>query len=381
MTNFICDGFQYAKPTLAKKYFLTHFHSDHYGGITSKWGNGIIYCSHATANLIHEQLGVQKQYIISLPMNTPTTILDTYLSNNNSHQDDNHKPVVVTLLDANHCPGAIMFLFQINEKQILHVGDFRWDRMKMLKIPSLAGFASSKLQLDLLMLDTTYCNEKYSKLPTQEEAILAAIDVMKKEMKLERSMCRTFFKSPKSSNDFCMDKTLFLFGAYSIGKERIYLSVAKHFGKKVYVDSRRLKLIRAFNWPAAEMNIFTTNKSESDIWVVPLGHIRFDTLSEKYLGTSMSNHKGLALPHKYDRVVGFRPTGWAFSPTRKDIVSKRTNNKCTIYGVPYSEHSSFSELVDCLICLKPKEIIPTVSVSKSQEQVELLLNAVRLKTY
>lgn len=32
------------------------------------------------------------------------------------------------------------------------------------------------------------------------------------------------------------------------------------------------------------------------------------------------------------------------------------------------------ELVDCLRCLKPKKITPTVSVSKGDEQVELLLN-------
>ena len=37
------------------------------------------------------------------------------------------------------------------------------------------------------------------------------------------------------------------------------------------------------------------------------------------------------------------------------------------------------ELVDCLACLKPLKIIPTVSVSKSDDQVKLLLNTLKGK--
>lgn len=31
--SFIVDGFQYASKALSSVYFLTHFHSDHYGGL------------------------------------------------------------------------------------------------------------------------------------------------------------------------------------------------------------------------------------------------------------------------------------------------------------------------------------------------------------
>lgn len=368
-TTFICDGFHYAKSSLSKQYFLTHFHSDHYGGITSKWNAGTIYCSLPTANLVHEQLGVSKDLIHPLPMMTPIIIVDK--------DSANKTPVKVTLLDANHCPGAIMFLFQIGTKRILHVGDFRWHKEKMRQLPPLEAFISSKYRLDELMLDTTYCNKKYAKLPTQEEAIRAAIQVMHKEMNDDKSVRRAFFKNVNNTgNNECSDQTLFLFGAYSIGKERIYMSAAKHFKKKICVDSRRLKMIKAFNWPDDEMKIFTTNKSESNLWVVPLGHINFDQMT-KYMKQKSSKTKGLSIPKIYRRVVGFRPTGWTFSPNRNEIISKRTSRQSTIYGVPYSEHSNFSELVDCLFCLKPRKITPTVGVSKSNEQCQVLLDAVK----
>ena len=75
-----------------KNYFLSHFHSDHYGGINSSWNSGIIYCSLPTATLVAQQLGVDKKYIHPIAMLTPTVI------------ESRGKPITVTLIDANHCP-------------------------------------------------------------------------------------------------------------------------------------------------------------------------------------------------------------------------------------------------------------------------------------
>ncbi|KAL7534648.1 hypothetical protein ACHAXR_006011 [Thalassiosira sp. AJA248-18] len=357
-TDFICDGFHYATRALSENYFLTHFHSDHYGGITKTWSAGTVYCSLPTANLVHQQLGVDKRYLHPIPMNTPTVIASR------------GKPVTVTLLDANHCPGAIMFLFEVGNKKILHVGDFRWNRELMMQIPQLSAFGnSSSPRLDEIFFDTTYCNKKYS-LPTQEEAISAAIEVAEKEMAISK-------KDKKM-------KTLFLFGSYTIGKEKIYISVATHLKMKVYVDRRRYRILSSLEWPKERMQIFTTNKSETSLWVVPLGSVNFKQMRD-FLDEG-NNNKVFSAP--YGRVVGFRPTGWTYSAQDKkqrtlpcgrprpgkNLISSKTSGGYTVHGVPYSEHSSFPELVDCLRCLKPKKVIPTVSVSKSEQQVELLLN-------
>ena len=53
----VVDGFQFASSKLTSVYFLTHFHADHYGGLKRGWDCGVIYCSLATAKLVHAKLG------------------------------------------------------------------------------------------------------------------------------------------------------------------------------------------------------------------------------------------------------------------------------------------------------------------------------------
>ena len=298
-----------------------------------------------TANLLAQQLRVDKKYIHPLPMFEPIVL------------ESKGKPTTVTLLDANHCPGAVMFLFNVgNHRQILHVGDFRWDQKVMLKQGPLALFASGKLQLDELFLDTTYCNPKYT-LPSQEEAINATVTLVKRELQ-------------QSKEKKC--KTLHFFGSYTIGKERIYLAVAEQLGLKVYVDGRRYNILSALEWPKERMNLLTTNKAETNVWVIPLGDINMKKLPDYWI--TKVNGKSI----QCDRIVGYRPTGWSM-PNSGSIVSSRSCGNIIIHGIPYSEHSSFPELLDCLQHMKPKKIVPTVNVSKSNDQIEMLLNALRQK--
>ena len=279
-----------------------------------------------------------------MPMHTPVVV------------ESQGKPVTVVLLDANHCPGAVMFLFQVGNRRILHVGDFRWNREKLLEQSALNAIASGEQRLDDLFLDTTYCDTKYV-LPTQDDAIRATIEVAVREL-----------KAAKSSRQ----RILLLFGAYTIGKERIYLSVAKHLGLKVYVDSRRYRILSALEWPKERLSLLTTKPGEAVLWVVPLGHVTM-----KKLPSYLSVRIGVSFEKDFDRIVGFRPTGWSMTAKGSGVVKSSTRGEVTVHSVPYSEHSSFPELVDCITCLRPKRIIPTVSVSKSQQQVELLLSKVQ----
>jgi len=280
-----------------------------------------------------------------------------------------------------------MFLFELsNGKKILHVGDFRWDRNAMLGQPQIRQFwqeSNGMSRLDDIYLDTTYCNEKYSTMPSQEQAIAAAVSTAREEIEgppAKYSLLPISTSRRKTS-------TLLLFGSYTIGKEKIFMSCAQSLNMRIYVEPRKFRILSALNFSRAQMARFTTAKSEAQIWVVPMGHCTFQHLDE-YLSDANSSSKGLS--GGYSRVVAFRPTGWTHNgngpnkkgaPTKKAnglITTRRSGNK-TIHGVPYSEHSSFSELVDCLLCLRPKRIIPTVSVTSSEAQIARLLQATNEK--
>ncbi len=246
------------------------------------------------------------------------------------------KPITVTLLDANHCPGAVMFLFQIGTiriKNILHVGDFRWNREVMLHkssplLPFSAIGTSSGLQLDELYLDTTYCDERYSTIPSQREAINATLKVLEREI----AECHKRKLKP-----------LILFGSYAIGKERLYLEICERLRVKALVDKKRYKTLAALNLPPEKMNLLTTQAEDTFVRIVPLQHINFKHMPSYYSAASGT----YALSRPFDCIIGFRPTGWAISEKKDnhEFISKRANGKLSIYGVPYSEHSNFLELV------------------------------------
>lgn len=80
---------------------------DHYAGITENWAGYPIYCSDVTARFLVHSLGVNPTWVHALALDTPTLI----------------NGVQVTLIDANHCPGAVQFLFRLQDgRRFVHCG-------------------------------------------------------------------------------------------------------------------------------------------------------------------------------------------------------------------------------------------------------------------
>ncbi|XP_078420821.1 DNA cross-link repair 1A protein isoform X1 [Cetorhinus maximus] len=316
-TNFTVDAFQYGVIEGCSAYFLTHFHSDHYGGLTKNF-KCPIYCSTITGNLVISKLKVQAQYITSLPMNSEY-VMDG---------------VKVVLLDANHCPGAVMLLFQFpSGKTVLHTGDFRANT-SMERYTHLVG-----QKIHTLYLDTTYCSPEYT-FPSQQEAIQFAANVA--------------FESVRMN-----PRTLIVCGTYSIGKERVFLTLAEVLGCKVCITRNKLEILQCLD--SEQINsIITMDWESSRLHLLPMMQITF-----KGLQAHMNK-----FPRKYDRVVAFKPTGWTFSGLSGTIldIKPRVQGKFTIYGIPYSEHSSYLEMKRFVQWLKPNKIIPTVNNGSWQKR-------------
>lgn len=205
----IVDGFQYASTALSDTYFLTHFHSDHYGGLSSSFNCGKIYCSPATAALTQLRLRVSPHSLAPLALEVKHTVVV------------GGSKVFVTLIEANHCPGAVLLLFEFRSgKKILHTGDFRYNRDMLVRSPAMRELArspSSNMRNLIVYLDTTYCDPQYC-FPDQSLAIQAVVETVRREI------CDT------------SQQTLFVFGAYGIGKERVFMAVAQALGLKVQLQ-------------------------------------------------------------------------------------------------------------------------------------------------
>ncbi|KAF5776672.1 putative sterile alpha motif domain, DNA repair metallo-beta-lactamase [Helianthus annuus] len=308
-TPFRVDAFKYLRRDCFH-WFLTHFHADHYGGLTKSFCHGKIYCSLITAKLVNLKIGIPWEKIEVLPLN----------------QKINIAGVDVTCFDANHCPGAVIILFEPpNGKAILHTGDFRFNE-DMTKIASL------QTRVHTLVLDTTYCDPQYD-FPKQEAVIQYVLEAIQAEA--------------------FNPKTLFLIGSYTIGKERVFMEVARVLQKKIYVTAAKMRVLECLGMPKEDMQWLTLDERESHIHVVPMWTLanfkRLKHVANMYMG-------------RYSLIVAFSPTGWSFSKGKKSSPGKRWQQGTIIrYEVPYSEHSSFTELKKFVKFISPENIIPSVN--------------------
>ncbi|KAF0873997.1 DNA cross-link repair 1A protein [Crocuta crocuta] len=319
-TGITVDAFQYGLVEGCTAYFLTHFHSDHYAGLSKNF-TFPVYCSEITGNLLRSKLHMQKQYVHPLPMDTECIVND----------------IKVVLLDANHCPGAVMILFYLpNGKVLLHTGDFRAH-------PTMERSLLAGQKVHTLYLDTTYCSPEYS-FPSQQEVIQFAINTAFEAVTLN-------------------PRLLVVCGTYSIGKEKVFLAIADVLGSKVGMSQEKYKTLQCLNIP--ELNsLITTDMCNSLVHLLPMMQVNF-----KALQNHLKKCGG-----KYDQILAFRPTGWTHSNKLTSIadIIPQTKGNISIYGIPYSEHSSYLEMKRFVQWLKPQKIIPTVNVGtlKSRSTME-----------
>ncbi|PPQ62878.1 hypothetical protein CVT24_006276 [Panaeolus cyanescens] len=382
------DAFKYGAIPGVTAYFLTHAHSDHYTNLSSSWKHGPIYCSEGTANLIIHMLSVDPKWVHTLPMDKPVEIPDT-------------QGVTVTLIEANHCPGSCLFFFEGRQTidagdstfksshvgsprifRYLHCGDFRASPRHVLH-PAVKG-----KDIDHVYLDTTYLDPRYT-FPPQPLVIDACAELARRVVcnipssDKASSMISWLLPSTKGKEkEQPLGKPLVVVGTYSIGKERIVKAIARSLNSKVYCDSRKAAILRC-QVDCDLDKLLTSDPKEASVHLVPLNTINIDQLKiylERFKGS-------------FDRVIGFRPTGWTYSQAAgtgtndllniADIISKCCHKGYTysdlqlgakstptlqVYAVPYSEHSSFFELTCFAMSFRWNKMIATVNVGSESSR-------------
>ncbi|XP_068589696.1 5' exonuclease Apollo-like [Cebidichthys violaceus] len=273
-------------------FFLSHMHSDHTVGLTSTWSNRPIYCSPTTAALLTLKRQVKEQWIHPLELDEPYLLpLD----------DIGKERLTVTLIDANHCPGAVMFLFEGYFGSILYTGDFRYTP-SMLREPCLR----TNTTIDVLYLDNTNCDPNRT-LPSRQRATQQIKEIIRRH--------------PNHN---------VVIGLYALGKESLLLELAMEFKTWIEVSFERMETLKALELP----DVFTTDP----------GAGRFRAVEQSEICSAALNQWNKEQPTL------------AIIPTSRPLISFHSN----VHVVPYSDHSSYQELEDFVSALKPTSLVPIV---------------------
>lgn len=364
------DAFCYAPHETIDQYFLSHFHSDHYGGISKKWSyervfkdnadyeddlkyRKIIYCTKITGKLLSLRFSVDPKFIKHLELDTrymisrylrPQDKAVSHLSTSSSTEfvssalpdggaevlpsQDLDPGLYVTSITANHCPGSAIFLFEslsLDGKwhRILHCGDFRVNKT-ILCHPLLSSFAteSGSLILDKVYLDTTYMSPLYN-FPKQELVCDTVSDLFYELSKESTSLFSTWFGALQQSRitDFLIKKAkkkkfLIIVGTYLIGKERLAMAVLKRLNCMIYnlnIKSRDDKADILKTYEDEYLDLVLTDddlggdKASCVVHLVPMAIVSsIGELSNYFNHNNYHQH--------FERCVGLRPTGWSFQP-------------------------------------------------------------------
>ena len=216
--------------------FLSHVHSDHLVGLEALKAP-FVYCSSATRELLlrlekypHRMnfakgiLETRKQHyrhlrnlLKPIPLNAPTEI-----------ELRPGRSIRVTLLDANHCAGAVMFLVEDSTKAILYTGDVRsepWWVNALIRNPVVIPYAHGHRKLDKLYLDTTFATKDdfHRSFPTKADGLKELLDKV--------------IKYPK--------ETVFHFHAWTPGYEEVWIALASALKSQIHVDRYKLELYKS----------------------------------------------------------------------------------------------------------------------------------------
>ncbi|XP_025018069.1 DNA cross-link repair 1A protein-like isoform X2 [Tetranychus urticae] len=262
---------------------------------------------------------------------------------------DIHQPIVidgvtVVLIDAFHCPGSVMFLFILPDgKRILHTGDFRAS-------PEMEknNFLTEK-PIDHIYLDTTYCHPDYN-FPKQGETLQMVIDLTLEYLAKE-------------------PKLLIVCGAYTIGKEKVFKCLCETLCMNLWVPSSKLQVLLSMNDPVIQQHL-VLDKDDAQIHVLPMTDINHEFLRGYLRGCR----------DRFTSILAFKPSGWQNNEDSSSAIVPAIQDNVYIYGIPYSEHSSYSELERFIKFFKPRMITPTVFHSDSKFRVMMLRSIAQWKS-
>ena len=393
-------------------FFLSHMHGDHTRGLSSSWQHGHIYTTHINRHLLLQRFSLPHNCITALHYNTPTIVpLSPHCP---------HLHFTLTLLPVYHCPGACMLVLDGYWGRVVYTGDMRW-----LAGSGLGGEGGVLLSraIDVLYLDNTYQSERYQRFMSREQVVDAVVDVIAahgggevcdvlinsdllgKEdvlvMVARRCRCLIAVDEDKYGMLRALHEASYdLNDNYqaSAAEDDEWLQREEKEERKATSDVSETERLDAESLSCPSWFYrFTTNRAETFLHVVPkrlMTRKHVDELNEQ---RSRDHRRPLVAVHM---------TGWNMDAAQKQqlhtttttdaavtdvqtkaggVVSETTlpsasckrhplsplapsqycsgddTHPCNIHSLPYSSHSSYSELQSFLSHVRPRSIQPISS--------------------
>ncbi|KAL4378421.1 hypothetical protein GQ457_02G017600 [Hibiscus cannabinus] len=316
-----------------RHHFLTHAHKDHTFGISSHFSYPI-YSTHLTKSLVllnYPQL--DDSLFVGIETGESIVI------------DDPDGEFQVTAFDANHCPGAVMFLFEGSFGNILHTGDCRLTPECLQNLPEKYIGRKGKepqCRFDYLFLDCTF--GRFSRnLPSKHSAIHQVINCI--------------WKHPNAPVVYLTCDLL--------GQEEILTSVSVTFGSKIYVD-------KATNPDFFQsLSVIAPEILSED----PTSRFRlfdgFPKLSERatvILAEAQANFQHEPLIIRSSAMWYACEEECLETDSRRKIrFNEAIKDQFGVWHVCYSMHSSSNELDWALKLLAPKRVVSTTPSCRAME--------------
>jgi len=328
-------------------YFLTHAHQDHLRGAREDMFDddddqqGMVYCTETTKMLLVRKFPRLESRVKILEYDSVEMV--SVASRDATKKEKEDARFNVYCLDAGHCPGSAMFVFEGAFGKVLHTGDFRReDWCGSLPTPLPKVLDNRKMPpVDVLYLDNTYNNPEYDHPPRT----VALERIVKLIMEIE----------PERPVILLLD---------SLGKEDVVIAVSQATKSKVFLNKDRYNdWIKLGFGKEYVCNRLGPNES-TRVRVLPKSAGRNKEIVCKMLVSGLKNYK------EWGPLV-ISPTGWArvseqmreedekreMDTERKEKMTNEEKMEWVRRSVPYSLHSSYRELETFVKRIQPRKII------------------------
>ncbi|KAL5635831.1 hypothetical protein ACGC1H_004581 [Rhizoctonia solani] len=354
---------------------LSHIHSDHTQGLNTPSFSSQVVCSkdsksmllllESVDNRINFDNGVISQrkrtfaalqrggrhhrdLLLALPLNTPTKL-----------DIGPNETAMVTLLDANHCPGSVMFLIEGKRGAILHTGDVRAEPAMVSRLvqnayiaPYLFTNGKQKKQLEAVYLDTaSFIGTQV--VPSKASAVQGLLEMI----------------------GMYPEDTLFYINIWTWGYEDILIGMADCFNTKIHVDRHKYLILCSIERyhsspsfpkcarPDVFKNILTCDEHETRFHACER-YNQCTTIKPTDPEPKRRTHRNSTVkqvPTK--RVVWINPGVVASSnwePYIQEVNDQLKEGQFVdTVKVPLSRHSTLTELQSLVALLRPKNLYPT----------------------